>query len=204
MENDAKRRWAEFLNPDVVRTKFVAMGLFMIAHEMLLDAIRDRPLSFFSNRWTADAGWQQNDDYRQNVLALDPKGKSDALRGSLEWLRGQEAIDEADVAATREFTDARNVIAHELRDIISGGTVPDFSGLFPRQIGLLAKIDRWWIINVDIAIDPEIAGQDQDIDSDGVMPGSLLLMQILGSVALGEEEEAWELYRAFVENEASV
>ena len=199
--NDTKNRWAEFLNPDVVRTKFVAMGLFMVAHEMLLDAIKDRPLSFYSNDWTADGGWQQSEDYRQKVLALDPRGKGDALRGALAWLREMEAIDEADVASMREFTDARNVIAHELRDIIGGGTMPDFAGLFPRLIELVTKIDRWWVINVDIATDPEMAGQD--IDEDGVTPGSLIIMQILGQVALGEDEEAWELYRAFIEHEGS-
>ena len=199
--NDAKHRWAEFLNPDVVRTKFIAMGLFMVAHEMLLNAIKDHPLSFFSNEWTADGDWQQSDDYRQKVLALDPRGKGDALRGSLAWLREMEAIDEADVASVQAFTDARNVIAHELRDIIGGGTMPDFPGLYPRLIELVAKIDRWWVINIEIATDPDLAGQE--IDEDGVTPGSLLIIQVLGRVALGEDQEAWELYRAFVANERS-
>lgn len=199
--SEAKDRWAEFLNPDVVRTKFVAMGLFMVAHEMLLDAVKDRPLSFFADTWSADGGWQQSNDYRREILERDPKGKNDVLRGSLAWLREMEAIDDADLASVREFTDARNVIAHELRDVIGGGAMPDFAGLFPRLIELVAKIDRWWTVNVDIATDPELAGQD--IDEDGVMPGSLLIMQILGRVALGEDKEAWELYRAFVQTETS-
>ena len=197
--SDVKDRWAEFLNPDVVRTKLVAMGLFMIAHEMLLDAIKDRPLGFFANNWTADGGWQQSDEYRREILARDPRGKGDALRGSLAWLREMEAVDDADLAAVREFTDARNTIAHELRDIVGGGTMPDFAGLFPRLIELVAKIDRWWIVNVEIATDPDLAGRE--IDEDGVTPGSILIMQILSRVALGEEDEAWELYRAFVKGE---
>jgi hypothetical protein len=199
--SDTKSRWVDFLNPDLVRTKFVAMGLFMVAHEMLLDAIKDRPLGFFSNEWTSEGELQQCDDYRREILARDPKGKGDALRGSLAWLREMEAIDEADIASVQEFTDARNVIAHELRNIIGGSTTPHFAGLFPRLIELVAKIDRWWVINVEIATDPDLAGQE--IDEEGVTPGSLLIMQILGRVALGEDEEAWELYRAFTESERS-
>ena len=194
--SDVNDMWAEFLNPDVVRTKLVAMGLFMVAHEMLLEKIKDRPLSYFSDEWTADGGLQQSDDYRKEVLARDPKGKADVLPGSLAWLREMEAINDADMAAVRKFTDARNVIAHELRNVIGGGQMPDFAGLFPRLIELVAKIDRWWVINVDIAINPDFAGQE--IDENGITPGSLLIMQILGHVALGDDEEAWEMYRAFL------
>jgi hypothetical protein len=80
--------------------------------------------------------------------------------------------------------------------------MPDFAGLFPRLVELVAKIDRRWVINVDIATDPELAGQE--IHDDGVTPGSILILQILSRVALGEDEEAWELYRAFVEGKDSI
>jgi len=184
--SDVKERWAEFLNPNTVRTKLVTMGLFMIAHDMLINSIKRSPRELFNR-----------DDYRREVLALDPKGKDDVLRSSLACLQRFGIINGADAAAVREFTDARNKIAHELLEIIGGGDTPDFAGLFPQLIELIAKIDRWWVINVEIADDREFAGKD--IDSEGVTPGSLLVMQMLWCVALGEEDEAWELYRIFVE-----
>ena len=78
------------------------------------------------------------------------------------------------------------------------GRVPKNGSVF---FTIFQTFDRWWVINVDIATDLDMAGQD--IDEDGVTPGSLLIMQILGQVALGEHDEAWELYRAFVESESS-
>lgn len=199
--SDVTNCWKEFLNPDVVRTKFVTMGLFMIAHEMLLDAIKNPPRRFFANSQSAEGGWQESDEYRREILDRDPKRRCDPLRGSLAWLREMDAIDEADVAAVRKFTDARNMIAHELRYIVEGSRMPDFAGLFPRLVDLMAKIDRWWIINVENATEPDLAGQELNVDD--VTPGSILIMQILSRVALGEDDEAWELYRAFVERTGS-
>ena len=85
--NEAKDQWEAFLNPDVVRTRFAAMGVFMVAHELLLLKIRDRPLGLFSNEYPAEGGRRPGADYRREVLSLDPRGKGDALRGSVAFLR---------------------------------------------------------------------------------------------------------------------
>jgi hypothetical protein len=77
--------WAAFLNPEVVRPKLIAAGLFLLGHEMLIDSIKRHPLEFFSNHWTVD-GPVPNDKYRVEVLALDPKGKNDALNVDLNEL----------------------------------------------------------------------------------------------------------------------
>ena len=138
MTGDARQRWMDFLNPDIVRTKFVTMGLFMVAHEILMDSIKSRPLDFFANTWT-DRGPEQSAMYRAKVLAIDPKGKGDALRGSIAWLRSMCAITEADEAAICEITDARNLIAHQLRDIVGGGVMPDLERHFPRAVELVTK-----------------------------------------------------------------
>ena len=188
--------WADFLNPDVVRTRFLRTGLFLIAHEMLLSSIKDRAHDFFSNTWTAADGWKSSPEYREKVLSFDPKGKSDPFRASVAWLRHIEAIDEHDEATIRELTEERNRIAHELRKILGGTLKHDFEGLFPKLVSLVAKIDRWWIVNVEIAIDPDLAGRE--FDEEEVTPGSLMLLQVLNQVALGKDEEAWALYHEFV------
>ncbi|MCB9947555.1 MAG: hypothetical protein H6842_06985 [Rhodospirillaceae bacterium] len=193
---DVKDGWAEFLDPDVVRTKFITMGLFMIAHELLLSAIKDHPLSFFGDQWTAEKGWRQSEDYKREVLALDPKGKGDMLRGSLAWLKTNGAIDNADDATVYELTAARNMIAHELHKIIGGQQSLDLVRLFPRLTEIVTKIERWWIINVEIPTNPDWDGKE--IDEDDITPSSVLLIQLLSQVALGSDESAWALYRKFV------
>lgn len=187
--------WADFLNPDVVRTRLLRTGLFLVAHEMLLSAIKDRTHDFYSNTWTNNDGWKPSPDYREKVLSLDPKGKNDPFRASVAWLRQMEAIDEDDEISIRKLTEERNRLAHELRNVLGGTVEHDFESLFPKLVHLVAKIDRWWIFNVDLATDPKLAGEELDVDR--ITPGSLMLLQVLNQVALGNDEEAWALYHAF-------
>ncbi|WP_157374227.1 hypothetical protein [Salipiger sp. CCB-MM3] len=185
--------WADFLNPSVLRTRFLHTGLFLVAHEMLLSAIKDRTHDFYSNTWTAVDGWKPSQAYREKVLSLDPKGKNDPLRASIAWLRQSSAIDEQDETTIRELTEERNRLAHELRNVLSGTLKHDFEEYFPKLVALIAKIDRWWIINVELATDPHLMGRE--FDEDHVIPGSLMLLGVLEQVVLGDDEEAWETYQ---------
>ena len=163
---------------------------------MLLDSIKRHPLSFFADQWTVK-GPKPSAEYESEVLALDPKGRNDALRGSIAWLRGMGVLTAEDEKAFRRVNDARNEIAHEMTAMVSGSKPSDFTNQFAAVMALVHKIEKWWIINVEISADPEFAGRE--IDEDGIVPGPVLVMQILGQVALGEGEEAWELHRKFSE-----
>mgnify|MGYP006295264935 CR=1 FL=1 len=132
-------------------------------------------------------------------MALDPKGKEDSLRGCIKWLEKMEVIDADDLEVIEELTCARNIFAHELRNVISAGEMPEFERLFPKIIFLVTKIDRWWIINVEMAVDDQRA--DEEVDPKNVTPGTTLLLQVLERVALGEGEAAWELYQRFANDQ---
>jgi hypothetical protein len=193
---DTTEAWAAFLNPDVARPKLIAAGLFLLGHEMLYDSIKRHPLDFFANRWTAE-GTVPSDKYRAEVLALDPKGKNDALRGSIAWLRKVDAITAEDEAAIKTVTDARNKLAHEMTTMFRSTKPPAFLEYFGTLLDLVQKIEKWWIVNVELATDPDF--DDEGIDEDGIISGPSLIMRLLTQVALGDEEEAWEFYRGFME-----
>lgn len=196
-EEDAHDAWSAFLNPEMLRAKLISAGLFLVAHEMLHDSIIRHPRSFFSDIWTANDGFVPSDKYDAEVLALDPKGKSSALRGSIAWWRKMEAIDDADEIAIRLVTDARNNLAHEMSEMISGSKPPEFSDHFAMLMGLVNKIEKWWIINVEVATDPDYGGEE--LHEGAIVPGSAWMMDMLTQVALGEGDEAWELHRQFKE-----
>jgi hypothetical protein len=188
--------WAAFLNPEVVRPKLIAAGLFLLGHEMLIDSIKRHPLEFFANRWTAD-GPEPSEKYRTEVLALDPKGKGDPLRGSIAWLRQEDVITADDEATIRTATDARNKIAHEMMTLFHNTMPPGFVEHFPALLSLTQKIEKWWIVNVELATNPDYDGAE--IDEDGIISGPSWIMQLLTQVALGDDEEAWEFHRRFME-----
>ena len=67
-------------------------------------------------------------------------------------------------------------------------------------MALVQKIEKWWIINVEIPTNPDFDGKD--IDEDGIISGPSWVMQLLVQVALGAEDEAWEFHREFVSKTA--
>lgn len=196
-----KNEWADFLNPDVVRARFVRAGLFLVAHEMLVSAIVGRLHDFYADHWDAETGWTASPAYREKVLSLDPKNKRDPWRASVAWLRQIDAITDDDERAIRELNGERNRLAHELRKVVGSSYHHDFEGLFPQLLALVEKIERWWVVNVEIATDPEF--MDKEIDAASVMSGSQILLQILAEVALGQDDKAWAFYRDFMARQSS-
>ena len=194
---DTREAWSAFLNPEIVRAKLISAGLFLVAHEMLLDSILRHPRFFFSDTFTANDGFLPSPEYTAKVLALDPKGKNDPLRGSIAWWRTMDAIDEADEIAIRLVTEARNNIAHEMTGMISGAKPPEFAEHFGALMGLVNKIEKWWIINVEAETDIDWNGDE--VDEAGIVPGPAWMMDMLAQVALGEGDEAWQLHRQFEE-----
>lgn len=189
-----QKNWLQFLNPNVMRQHFVCAGLFLVAYEILIKIIKEKPCFFFSNRWTAENGWETGDEYNRCVLALDPKGRQDPLRGSLAWFQQMDAIDEIDLNTFHFIKKNRNKYAHELEKILISEDSVHFERLFSEILWLVTKIDSWWIVNVEIATDPEMI--DKEFSENQLKPGSILLLQIMMRVALGNDEEAWELYNA--------
>lgn len=195
---DTIDQWREFLNPEAVRTKLISAGMFLIAHELLIDTIKRHPLSFFADEW-GPSGPKESTAYKKEVRALDPDGKGDALRGSINWLQKLEAINGEDAALIKRVTDSRNTIAHELTSMIGGERSTDFAEDFEPLMYLVQKIEEWWLLNVELDANPDIDGSD--VDENGIITGPTMIMHILGQVALGDEEKSWELYRQFCELE---
>lgn len=158
----------------------------------------DLDLSFFADGFTRNGDPVPSTAYREKVLALDPKGKCDPVRGGIEWLKHLSVIDETDEAAIREVKEARNLMAHELGEIVMGDRMPDLSELFPKLASLIRKIERWWIVHVDVPTNPEFDGKD--VDEESVTSGPEIAMSVLWDLAMGDEREAWSYYRAWLES----
>jgi len=187
-------QWEEFLSPEAVRAKLVTAGLFIVTYEMLEKSIVGRLSSFYTFGFN-EKGDLRSPEYEDGVLALDPKGKRDVLRSSLVWLEQRGVMSSDDVALFIKVKDARNEIAHELDSIIGGVKELKIDDQLVSAIGLLRQIEVWWTINVEIATDPDWS--DKEIDEKDVTPGTLLLMQILLDVALGDDDEASKHLKAF-------
>lgn len=67
--------------------------------------------------------------------------------------------------------------------------------LFSPMVDLLHKIEKWWIVNVEIPTDPDLVGKE--IDEDAIIPGPIMTLRLLVDIALGTEEESEFFYKEF-------
>lgn len=106
-------------------------------------------------------------------------------------------ISAGDEMAIRSVTDTRNNIAHEMLAMVGDAKWPDLAKDFATTMALVQKIEKWWILNVEIGTDPDINANE--IDEDKIVSGPSWVMHLLAQVALGVGDEAWKFHQKFEE-----
>jgi len=164
---------------------------------MLKDSIIERIRDFFSSGFN-QKGWIIDEKYNTEVLNLN----SSPLYASLSWLKNMNVIDDKDVEEFEGIKNCRNELVHEMNNFVSRGPRCDPLALFSKMIDLLQKIEKWWILNVEIAADPDL--HDKNIDGDGIVPGPIMTLRLLSDIALGTEEESKFYFNEFKKRKDSI
>ena len=102
--SNSHKQWQDFLNPSTLRHRMLTASLYLVAHEMLLEAVKTRLKDFFLFGFDAHE-LRYSPDYEEKVLSLDPKGKKDQWRSSLVWLEKMGAIDLKDLENIKKCTE---------------------------------------------------------------------------------------------------
>jgi hypothetical protein len=180
---NAQNSWLKLLNPDELRPTLIAASVYIATFESLKATITDRLKDFYTKGFD-EKGWRVDPNYTVRVLSRN----SSPTHASLDWLKEMNAIDDADIATYGRVKDLRNVLAHGLLSVISDGLPAEFAERLTEMATLLDKIERWWIVNVEIATDPDLSGAD--IDEAKIVPGPVMALRLLLDIALGSEVES--------------
>jgi len=175
--------WERFLKPENLKNNMIILSFFVTSYEILKDSIIERIRSFYTNGFDEE-GRIIGNKYCTEVMSLNRS----PLYASLEWLKKMEAIDENDIKQFNEIKDCRNELVHGIVNYLTKGSNIDPISLFPKIISLLEKIEKWWILNVEIEINPDL--NDKEIDEKGIVPGTVITLRVLADIALGNEKEA--------------
>lgn len=186
-----EERWERFLDPDVVRPSLFMATMFITTFEILKNSIVDRIHDFYSIGWSRE-GVTVSPTYKAEVLSRDKS----PVYASLSWLHENQVIDDNDLKIFDQLKSTRNLVAHQLFDVVTGQVVSNHTEQFQVLVELLRKIEVWWVVNVELATDPDYA--DTEIDEEGIVPGAVLSLQMLLEVVSGNTEllEAWRSQRA--------
>lgn len=190
MSNHADDSWAKFLNPTALRDNLIAASIFVTSYEILKSSIIEQIKSFYTHGFDK-TGPIVSESYKAKVLALDAKGNH--FRASIVWLKANNVIDANDDQMITELTQHRNDVAHNLPKFLSDAGRDVELARLNDLVEIVTKIDRWWIINVELAIQNEI--DPINVITDRIMSGNMLFLRILLTTASGAgSTEIYEEY----------
>ena len=176
--NTTADRWERFLDPEVVRPSLFLATMFITTFEILKNTAIDRIRDFYTH------GWNQNGPIVEPTYQIDVLARrKNALYASLDWLKEHEVVDSADLVIFESLKKTRNQLAHQLFDVVTGQIESEHTTQFPVLVDLLRKIEVWWVVNLEIAINPDFDGKE--VDESGIVPGAILSLQMLIEVASG-------------------
>lgn len=181
MAMDTHKQWESFLSPQTLRDRLISASLFITTVELLKESIIGRIRDFYTNG-IDENGPDVSTEYKAQVLSRNTK----PLYASLSWLVEHEVIVARDLTTFERIKSARNKLAHELPSLVFHGEDFKHVEIFHELVALLRKIEVWWIVNFEIAINPDCDGQE--VDEEGIVPGPILTLQMMFEVLTGNEE----------------
>lgn len=197
MDENVKQQWTNVMDPERLKPNLGFIALYITLYEMLEDNIIQKPRDFFTLIDEIDEA-----EYKANVLVLYKpercpliRKSSKVLISSLLWWNSLEAISDDDIKVFSHCKEQRNTLTHEMFKIIAEGLDDGFFEDFVRMYALFCKIEKWWIINYEIPLNPDFDDKDiKDIDEDGVMSGNMVVLSaIMDIVSTGSNKHYEEV-----------
>lgn len=189
------KSWKKFLCPKTLRKNLIASSLFITAFETFKTCVIEKPEIFFSNGFN-ERGVILGESYQSEVLG---KNRS-KLYASLIWIEEQGAIDKDDIDAFDSIREHRNELVHEPLAFVSSHERNLDLSKFTLLVDLFSKIEKWWFVYFEFALNPEML--PDGVNPDDVFSGPVLSLQLLLDIALGNEPEEGFYYNAFMQNKA--
>lgn len=190
MEQDIRNAWEAFLNPQTLRKNIIEASVYSMAYETLKNTLVDRIRDFFLIGFDEE-GYQYSPSYKEAVLSLDKS----PLLASIKWLQNMGAIEEEDISKFKKIRQCRNTLIHEMSSYVSLAIEVDIEKHFSDMIDLISKVEKWWIINVEIEVDPDI--DPNCVDHEKITPGPVMFIKMLSEIALGPKEVSQSYFDYF-------
>lgn len=184
--------WKKFLHPETLRGNLISIALFISAYEMFKESVIEKPKTFFSDGFDKN-GPILSESYTQEILS---KSKS-PIYASLLWFKESDAIEDEDISKFENIKKHRNELAHELLAFVADSTRNLDNSKFTDLVDLLTKIEKWWFINFELGINPDMLPEGADPNE--VIPGPIWSLQLMYDIALGNEPEEGIYYRNYMQ-----
>lgn len=178
-------KWIKFLHPENLKDNLMFSSLYIATFESFKDYVIDEVKFFFH------VGFSEGKDsfdprYIESVKSKDTKYIDNA---SLLWLIEIEAISTEDFELYKELRQYRNKLSHELMTLLFEGLPEQLPEKFHQLIQLRTKIEKWWILNIEIPTSYDFAS-DKEITENDIFTSSQMFNQLIFDMLSGDEKKA--------------
>ena len=195
---DNLNKWADFVNPALLKDNMIAISLFIANFEALKDYIVEQPKSFF------ETGFNENGSIIDSAYSTDILSKNrNVVTASLLWWVEMEAITQSDIDTYHIFRQHRNKLTHEMLKYLFDGLEDDFPQQFANIVAMKIKLDRWWTFNIEIPTNPDLDDLPE-INPEEVSTSSEILHQLISDILSEDQERANYYIKAFMEQKDSM
>lgn len=198
---DFMQQWINIMDPEKLKPNLELISLYITMYEMLEDMIIERPRDFFTVIDTVD-----DEEYKAEVLSLYAPERCPLIRkgsrvliASLLWWRKMDAITDDDIDSFSRCKMTRNTLTHEMMSSLSKGLDDGFYDDFFKMYNLFCKMERWWILEIEVSINPDYDDMDMEqLKSADVHSGNMIILSmIIDIVTSGSDKYLDEACKRF-------
>lgn len=178
---EVNQQWKNFFDRDILRDSVNIIALYITMYELLEDTLISRPKDFFT---VLEYDERAKKQYEEHVLSLYDKSacpgiatKNKELIASLLWFKKMDAIDDDDIQVFTNLRTTRNEVTHQMLHAIAEEGERYLIQLM-ELYKLFCKIERWWILEMEIPLGDEIP-PDKEIKEEDVMSGNMIILNAM-------------------------
>lgn len=182
------------MTPELLRDNLIRCSVYLTAYELLLQALIEQPLVFFADDFTTEGEPVTSAAYYEHVLSL----AKHSYEASARWFQKVGALTSGDIDRLMEIREHRHRVAHDAPKIIMTVEEDVDPSLLRSIAELTAKIDRWWIREIEVPLNSNFDHVELDEQAfREAVSGRMVVMDLLISVAFNDEERLAELEAAY-------
>ena len=182
---ETKEMLEKFLNPTILKQNLIIASLFIAVFDNFKTSVINRVKDFYFSVGLFD-------EYDKCVLSKVKTKNNKQIKATLLWLKENNIITEIDEDLFLELTNMRNELAHEMNKMLIEGFPESINELYAKMINLFSKIEKKWIIEIEIPINPPNVLYD-DIDLNEITSMNIEFIKIMTDIAFTANDEYLKL-----------
>jgi len=192
--DNSNAKFENFLKPESLQQNLMIASVFIAVYENFRSDIIDKVKYFYCKGFID--GKELLDDYEKEVLSKVSSKENRQIKATLLWLVDAGAIDEDDKSTFKNLTDMRNLLSHNMTNMLFEGFPDNILELYVEMLKLFEKTTKWWIAEIEIPTNPDITKEQYDsINWDDITSVNLEFIKIMTDIAMTGTDKYLKIFK---------